>query len=122
MSNVPPCAGRWELFDSTNYADHLIARTYCQKCPLIEQCQERLEEAAALRLSGVTDGGPRGTWAGQMIGAGSKPKVRPIVTIKVPSDVRRAAHAAYRRGDRTPEVIKGERAYQQAWREKRRAA
>ncbi len=65
----PNCAGRWELFDSTDLADHAEARDLCSRCPVLLRCAQQLraeqEATAGLRGSG---GGPSGTWAGKLLG------------------------------------------------------
>ena len=68
----PPCAGKWRLFDSTDPADHIEAREICAACPLIEDCRRRLEQANVSARAVARGGGPRGTWAGELVGHDSR--------------------------------------------------
>ena len=68
MSTPPPCSGRWDLFDSTDLRDHLVARALCATCPLIAACHQRLQQARDLHTGGGPEG-PEGTWAGRLVGA-----------------------------------------------------
>lgn len=61
------CAGKWELFDSTDFFDHRQARRICISCPLIEQCRATLRDTRARALDAAN--GPRGTWAGELVGS-----------------------------------------------------
>lgn len=63
------CIGRWWLFDSTEMVDHKEAAPLCATCPALAACRELLREeltmSATMKAAG---GGPRGTWAGKLIG------------------------------------------------------
>lgn len=66
---VPPCVGLWWLFDSTEQADHRRAADLCATCPRLDACRNQL--AAELDMSHTmraAGGGPRGTWAGELVG------------------------------------------------------
>lgn len=65
MTDIAPCAGQWELFDSTDLVDHIAARRICRTCPLITGCQQRLEQAR--RDQTYPGCGPQGTWAGELL-------------------------------------------------------
>lgn len=54
-----PCAGEWQLFDSTEPEDHLLAKSICETCPFLAECREL---RGSLRLTGGIM--PEGTWAG----------------------------------------------------------
>ena len=60
-----PCAGKWELFDSTDLPDHVQARRLCATCPMIAACEQRLEDAQAQQT--YHGCGPQGTWAGKLL-------------------------------------------------------
>jgi hypothetical protein len=60
---TPLCAGKWDLFESTAPADHEAAKSLCVKCPMSIKCVELL-----LDTQRTWPGGPRGTWAGQLLG------------------------------------------------------
>lgn len=62
-----PCYGKWELFDSTDPADHQVAKAICATCPLLVGCMELLAET---QRTASTAGGPEGTWAGQYLVSG----------------------------------------------------
>lgn len=64
------CVGRWWLFESTDWDEHLEAAAECAKCPALEACHALLLEvqesiSPAMRASG---GGCSGTWAGVLVG------------------------------------------------------
>lgn len=69
---TPPCRGLWWLFDSTDVGDHIIARDYCEHCPIRDACHDGFEAARATAKD-VRAGGPQGTWAGVLYGATSQP-------------------------------------------------
>lgn len=73
------CAGRWELFDSTQPADHQQAAAICATCPILAACMVRLEEERhEARHLGHRGGGPVGTWAGQRVGVRIRKPPPPI--------------------------------------------
>ncbi len=81
VNEPTPCASMPRLFDSTNLADHVIAKQVCESCYFIDWCKERLEHARDMAYPGH---GPQGTWAGQYVGMGDKEgsrKTRPYNTI-----------------------------------------
>lgn len=64
---VPPCAGKYWLFDSTDPGDHVEAAKLCRTCPMLQECRGILD--AARKASSTEAGhGPQGTWAGQPVG------------------------------------------------------
>lgn len=64
--NEPPCAGKWELFDSVDLAAHLEAKALCEACPVLDWCVAQLRRAFEnVEYQGY---GPQGTWAGQYVG------------------------------------------------------
>jgi hypothetical protein len=64
-----PCIGRWWLFDSTWPADHREAKKLCDTCPALIACRALLrEEQAIAKTLLLAGGGPRGTWAGRLVG------------------------------------------------------
>lgn len=64
---VPPCAGRFELFDSTLLADHKRAAEFCAACPMRAECKATLELAQRERPMPSAKYGPSGTWAGMLL-------------------------------------------------------
>ncbi len=118
-----PCAGQSRLFDSTLLTDHMEAAKLCATCPMIAECQERLEECASSWEG--RSGGPEGTWAGQLIIAGKVATYR-VMRIDVEErlfsdeDARRA-HAAFWRGLRDDWTTAGERTYQRRSERRQRA-
>ncbi len=60
----PRCAGRWELFDSTDERDHAIAKKLCGGCDFAVQCRALLESCDRSQRGGS----PQGTWAGRLYG------------------------------------------------------
>lgn len=63
------CRGMHQLFDSTHLADHTKAAAICATCPVILACRTHLHrEMDIARTLAATGGGPRGTWAGQLVG------------------------------------------------------
>lgn len=113
MNTPPPCAGRWELFDSTDLADHLQAAAICQTCPLIVDCRKELEAAKRDAYVPIKYG-PAGTWAGRLVG----PKHR-ISAAKLKAEdgmfteeELRHGHSRYGQGDRSADARLKERIYQ----------
>lgn len=115
---TPPCAGRSALFDSTFPTDHAEAAAICRACPLIDGCRELLAETRRAWGSGENYG-PRGTWAGELIGktdplslgARDPRRIAAEDAMFTPTTAR-AAHAAYQAGDRSDHTRLGERYYQ----------
>lgn len=118
MSTLPPCAGRWDIFDSTNVDDHARAALLCEACPIITECRQRLEAARLDSLTGQRAGikyGPQGTWAGMPVGvtlSHVKQARRRAEDRMFTADEVRAGHNAYQAGDRTERVRIAERVYQ----------
>lgn len=113
----PKCAGRWELFDSSDLDDHEKAKALCAACDWLEWCRAQLRRAQEeTELAGW---GPSGTWAGSYIGArdpGSRPRRR-VAACGTPSGYKRhyrlgepycdackAAQAAYVRASKVKEA------------------
>jgi hypothetical protein len=126
----PPCAGKWELFDSTDPHDHLKARALCVGCPMRVECAQLLEVArAGAHKAGPTKNyGPQGTWAGRLIGAGPHTSIERARAEEAMFTVEelRAGHNAYNAGIRTDRTRMAERIYQRKrarrrWREKKAA-
>lgn len=68
-----PCVGHPLLWESVTIEDHRQAAELCAACPALNACRELLrEELAISHTMRAAGGGPRGTWAGKLIG---KPKV-----------------------------------------------
>jgi hypothetical protein len=57
------CVGKAELFESTAPAAHEAAKQLCDQCPILNKCATLL-----LETQRTFPGGPRGTWAGQLLG------------------------------------------------------
>lgn len=120
MTTIPPCAGKWALFDSADPHDHAEAKKLCAVCPMVAECRERLaltqaEHAYGRRKS--LEYGPRGTWAGEPVGV-TKVNVRlhrKRAEERMYSEQElRQAHAAYFGGCRAAATVAKERAYQRA--------
>lgn len=60
------CIGEWQIFDSTDLFDHVLARSICNECPVRLACARRLAE--------VRNRETEGTWAGQLILPPRKPR------------------------------------------------
>jgi hypothetical protein len=108
---LAPCLGRWSLFDSTNVHSHRVARSICAACPFIAECAEELE---ATRRAAKPGYGPRGTWAGRLVGvqkAEDRERTR-REDAAFDVDEAREAHAAYRRGDRGAWAVVGHNVYE----------
>lgn len=58
-----PCAGKWDLFDSTDPVDHIEAANYCRTCPIIAACRDAL---ATTQTDQHSRYGAQGTWAGRL--------------------------------------------------------
>ena len=114
MSTVPPCAGKWALFDSTDPHDHLKAARLCAACPMLAECEERLESARNRSHRPVAEYGPAGTWAGRLVGAGPRVSVeRAKAEDAMFTDAElREAHNAFSKGIRTDRIRMAERIYQ----------
>ena len=106
-----PCAGRWEMFDSTDVTDHRQARALCSTCPMLTHCRSELEAATADAHEGVKYG-PRGTWAGVLIGAPKTTARRAQIEEEMFTEAEaREAHAKYAAGFRDARTMVGERVY-----------
>lgn len=64
------CKGQHELFDSVDLADHEEAAAICATCPARLACLQELHKLTI--YADPNQGGPVGTWAGQLIGATRK--------------------------------------------------
>lgn len=107
----PPCAGKWDLFDSTAPADHLQARTLCWRCPMLEECRANLRAATTTAYSRAW--GPAGTWAGELVGRDTRHADRIVAEDAMfDTDEARRAHAAWSGGDGSDWARIGERVYQ----------
>lgn len=62
------CRGRWWLFDSTDYRDHVAAAELCAECPVIEACRALLRDTSTIAYGGGKGGYIQGTWAGELFG------------------------------------------------------
>ena len=120
MNGQPACVGRHHLFDSTNRADHRAARAICAGCPVLGWCAQRAE---VLKRDHSWCRPLTGTWAGRLYGRATGPNA---VAVKDEPDLTwdelKACHAAYGRGERTPEVVVGERIYSRMSKARRRTA
>ena len=112
-----PCAGMWDLFDSTDYYDHRRARQICAECPLIDACRTNLADARASAFT--AQHGPRGTWAGELVGGElHNPHRLAAEEAMFTDDEARACHTAWTRAGRrgrpllSDRVALGERVYQ----------
>lgn len=113
----PPCAGQWELFDSTDYFDHRRARQLCETCPMLAACAGLLQDARKTALNARN--GPRGTWAGQLVGGEVASQHRLTAEEDMfTEEEARHAHATFartpasQRGDLPDRIRVGERVYQ----------
>lgn len=104
---TPPCAGKWELFDSGEFESHEAAKAICATCPMIAGCRDQLREAMRLRAPGQP--GPCGTWAGQLVGYTRADESARFARedAAFTEQEARECHAAYRRGNRGPYVETG---------------
>lgn len=112
----PPCTGQHKLFDSTDANDHARAKAMClNSCAFLDWCRSRLTDAQA---KAIKDGGPTGTWAGQLLRVNGGREVRSAETLaaedaaySIEEGVR--AHNAWtHHGDRSEWAKTGERVYQ----------
>lgn len=117
---IPACTGQSDLFDSTDAADHLIARELCATCPMLDRCRELLEEA---REAAATwrDSGPAGTWAGELITGPRNLARLADEDGRWSDDAARRAHNRWNAGARDVETSEGERVYQRRRAARRRA-
>lgn len=115
--NDAACAGQWELFDSTDRADHREAVKLCKVCPMLSACVTQLRKAQ----QASPWGGPQGTWAGLLINnngpATDRSRNRDSERIAAEEAAYseedcRAAKAAYMRGSRTEWAVAGNRTYE----------
>lgn len=121
MSTVPPCAGLFYLFDSTELRDHRRARELCGTCPMIAACRKRLEQAATDTYGG-SKYGPRGTWAGLLLGGPKTSHQRAQAEdLMFDEDEARKAHARYAAGERDARTVIGERVYNRRMKRERYA-
>lgn len=109
---IPPCAGKWLLFDSVDIRDHREAAAICETCPMVDACEQ-------VRLDDIANGGqPVGTWAGTL----TRPKSWRKKEIRLPehADIEdtmftdeeaRVAELAYRAGARDDRACIGHRVY-----------
>lgn len=77
--SLPPCAGRWDIFDSVNPADHAEAKAICGTC-VTRDCRPVLAEIfATWERQQVT-----GTWDGRLYSEGSIRRVAAPATCELP--------------------------------------
>ena len=109
----PPCAGKWQLFDSTHPDDHELARQFCVACPLIGECRRQLEQARVSGRTAIRGGGPRGTWAGQLMGGPDRVSTAKHAEeeARYDEDDARRAHARFIAGERDEWTVIGNRVY-----------
>ena len=88
-----PCAGKHELFDSTDYRDHAAAKALCATCPVFKECWDNLQDV--LKADSSRGGSPAGTWAGMLYGQHG-------VRAKRPGCGTYRGYTAHRRNDETP--------------------
>lgn len=108
-----PCAGQWELFDSTAPRDHHEAKALCATCPAFAACLDALAAARAQACVPADIYGPAGTWAGQLVGP---PQRISAARIKAEDEMfsdaeLRAFHTDYAAGLRDTRTVVGERVY-----------
>ena len=114
--NVAACAGKWELFDSTDVLDHIEAKKICATCPIRSTCDALyLDVAHASHPRGM----PSGTWAGRLRGATSLDHCRNAEEQMFTDDEALAAHAAYVRGERDSRTVMGHRVWDRRYRRQR---
>jgi hypothetical protein len=74
------CVGMHWLFDSTYPSDHQIAKKICSTCPALTACRQALKHELAISATlAMHGGGPRGTWAGRLVGKPEKPYRGPVL-------------------------------------------
>lgn len=122
MSTTPSCAGRYELFDSTDVRDHLVAITYCDTCPVRDWCEQRTQAAKDAAPGWIHGAALVGTWAGVLYGNANDP-VRIASEDAMFTDAEaREAHKAYsHHGDRSDRARIGERVYSRRKRRNQKA-
>lgn len=114
-----PCYGKWDLFDSTDPADHREAKALCDTCPTLAACQKLLDD---LLRSHNSVAGPEGTWAGrhfvsqkcQQLAYSNDERRQVRVeaeAARYTETQAREAGSAYSRGERTEWVVVGNRVY-----------
>ena len=124
MSTLPPCVGKWELFDSIDPFDHLRAADLCATCPMLDACNRRLEVARNNAHGNTKDYGPVGTWAGRLVGVGPKTSVERAAAEEAmfTADELLSGHAAWNAGERDDRSRMAERIYQRKRARRRYAA
>lgn len=107
---IPPCAGKWDLFDSTELGDHAQAAQLCATCPMTTECRSILEQS---RYVSATGGRPSGTWAGTLVGGDREAQAarREAEEAQFTDEQALRAHAQYGAGERDPWTRLGERVY-----------
>ncbi len=65
---MTPCTGKALLFESRRPEHHIEAAALCAKCPAIAACEQNLRNTIAAYGPPLASSGPRGTWAGKLIG------------------------------------------------------
>lgn len=108
------CAGLWKLFDSPEREHHEAAAAICATCPMLNTC--RAELATAKLLTPACYEGPTGTWAGALVGSGRERGILDRARLAREEVLyneaeSRAAHAAYRSGDRGTWAVTGHKVY-----------
>lgn len=102
------CRGNWQLFDSIDENDHLVAREICGECPVLAGCAALLNEVQlANRTVNARGAGPVGTWAGKLVGrpGGS------YVAIEHGTERGYQQHR-YRRSEACPSCLRGHARYE----------
>jgi hypothetical protein len=120
------CIDNPQLFESTSMEDHADAKIHClgrrrpdgsqitPACPFLGECRRILDQTLL-----DWPKGPQGTWAGKFVvaaGPQEDPPGRDHARIADEEaiysvDDARKARTAYKRGERTPWVIAGNRTY-----------
>lgn len=121
------CEGQGELFDSTDPFMHAVARAVCDRCPIIDECRRRRDQAIA--DYGTGEHGVHGTWAGELVRGPQRdarkdrdPDRWAAEEAAYTDEQAKAARAAYERGDRTAWAVAGNRIYQRRRMRRSRAA
>lgn len=115
----PPCVGRWELFDSTDQADHAKAAALCNECPIRKTCEQ-----IALNQRDTATGklGVEGTWAGSLYGEERNVVRRAKRAADKPCGTRAAFRRHMRAGEEPCEPCRlADNEWQREWREKKAA-
>jgi hypothetical protein len=67
------CVGSWDIFDSTDFYAHKVARAICADCPVVLACQvyafDVLHGSATSTIYGI-----QGTWGGKLYGSRGRPR------------------------------------------------